>query len=769
MFEILIFLIKLISSYSQICSIQSCNELHYCFIVNFKTFSSLKFNCSSQYTSINRILFKPLNPLILNDDLNMENLLLTKDVNNSVRIEFSNIQGFELSSNPFQALTSISSQFVIYQFINSQFKFYSNLSPVSFTESNLQPSIFKHNIKYILFLTEITYEKQTPNTAFDNCYFTQIVFNYLQDSFISNNYPTFNNVKSDLNSNIQRLSMSVYNFKLDSPILDKSIFRKLQVLFIENYLREIQSDLFKGFDEIRYIGIRINNLKSFLYKGLKWINYINQNISINISRESLDNANSHRVVYIEFTSKLKYNLPDEDFCLFDQLPFKQLVFLIIWNKKLTCTFTWIMQYIEICPLPKSSYALISYARTIKEYKNILSEDYFKVWIRDCKFDERLAKCKLLTRIQNSSELDSYYYEENLFSSKILKQFINYILSIILFPLVCVSGIICNILVILTIYNPNFRKDFNLKLYKSMVLSSIFNMSTCLINLFTLFTKCVQPAGIYCPTIRKQLTTQYAFVLFHFIGSMLKLCSNFFNISICFNRFMMISDLKNIPILLKIYNLDIKYEFVFFVILSLLLNVYKLFQYKINDSRLYYGIMSDFVSKNYIQYPFPNFDFSSMQHFYIYFNLIFYFTDNILCTLLSFIIDVHLIRFLRKSKAKTSDFNKKKSKREALEFRLTTMILINCLMLLVTHCFEFLFSLVTIISVIYKRDLLANTIFACDDVNSFHCVFRQDFATFFYFIYFSFPFFSLWIFNRKFVQSLTSLLRFKNIKAISISK
>ena len=115
MIKILIFLklISQISSNLTSCSVQSCNSLDCCLVIDFKQFDELKFSCNQRYKFINQILIKPKNELIINSDLEFTGLRLRLNEYRFAKIIFINIKGFELNSNPFETSNSLNVQNII--------------------------------------------------------------------------------------------------------------------------------------------------------------------------------------------------------------------------------------------------------------------------------------------------------------------------------------------------------------------------------------------------------------------------------------------------------------------------------------------------------------------------------------------------------------------------------------------------------------------------------------------------------------------------------
>jgi hypothetical protein len=164
-------------------------------------------------------------------------------------------------------------------------------------------------------------------------------------SFYKTNLLTFTNeTHASQNSTIQILQLiHIENINIDSSLLDNRVFRNLNRLDIIGSIDRIQVDLFKAFLQIRSIGLKMIHVREFFHRnGIEWIKCINV---VAFDMVDLDSAESNRsalrlirrnAILIEVKALFSYDenrlsfekrFPDEEFCLYQEFPFRQLIVL----------------------------------------------------------------------------------------------------------------------------------------------------------------------------------------------------------------------------------------------------------------------------------------------------------------------------------------------------------------------------------------------------------------------------------------------------------
>jgi len=89
------------------------------------------------------------------------------------------------------------------------------------------------------------------------------------------------------------------------------------------------------------------------------------------------------------------------------------------------------------------------------------------------------------------------------------------------------------------------------------------------------------SSLFCSKIADFISTQwFKIILIEFIGSSIKICCNLSNLSVALSRFILISNKKH-RILKKFLNLRTSIYALILLLFSLLLSLFKVFEYKIN--------------------------------------------------------------------------------------------------------------------------------------------------------------------------------------------
>lgn len=197
------------------------------------------------------------------------------------------------------------------------------------------------------------------------------MYNYfLQRNMLSFVNETIIDRPKSLNANIH----TVYLIRVENMILDLRFFNPLvfkQLVFIqimERFVR-IEPDVFQNLKRLRKLEMNARHYCNPIRRhGIAWIRSINSDLNVNLSNKT--DVLEHMVKrYFQLQLRVLYNktvrdyFPDEDFCLYGQFPFGQLVVFTLnfeshvikslfigsfdpneWVGKLTCTFEWLIRY-----------------------------------------------------------------------------------------------------------------------------------------------------------------------------------------------------------------------------------------------------------------------------------------------------------------------------------------------------------------------------------------------------------------------------------------
>ena len=90
-----------------------------------------------------------------------------------------------------------------------------------------------------------------------------------RNEFIIKDSNEINSVQ--LNSNINILSLYTYRTELSNNILNKKVFRSLTFIEINGCLNSIQTDVFKSFQLLKILAIRMQYIKNIFVRNNKWL------------------------------------------------------------------------------------------------------------------------------------------------------------------------------------------------------------------------------------------------------------------------------------------------------------------------------------------------------------------------------------------------------------------------------------------------------------------------------------------------------------------
>lgn len=296
----------------------------------------------------------------------------------------------------------------------------------------------------------------------------------------------YKNENEQLNSDITILGIfNALNIDLDSNILNRYVFAKIKYIIFYGQLSSIEIDLFKPFEYFRSVRFD-SSIKRVIHKqGITWISYINSNLSVNLTNATEVNINFEHYKQITiglwnyyYSEKtIKELFPDEDFCLYKNFPFDQLVVLIqlnvtrdgkidsILDTSLTCTYLWLAQYFP------------TYLKFPLQLSNN-SEDTFTAMIRiselanniECNFSKMLNTCgnKRFQTYEHVSKTSM----KDITIGFMFSSYLFFILSMV----VSFIGIVSNLSMIIAIsHKKNKQERKELKHFHYIRLNASFNL------------------------------------------------------------------------------------------------------------------------------------------------------------------------------------------------------------------------------------------------------------------------------------------------------
>ena len=253
------------------------------------------------------------------------------------------------------------------------------------------------------------------------------------------------------------------------------------------------------------------------------------------------------------------------------------------------------------------------------------------------------------------------------------------------------------------------------MYKHILINSAFNTVYSLIMMVKLVNTCIFDNGsVFCSSIYQNNSVQYfkIIVIFYF-GSVFKFCSNFSYLSFTFSRFILVSNLKEKSIFKRFTNIKLRNYLMLLTIISCLLNLYIIFQYKLNLKR---------DPHRYIDFPYEVRDETYCQIFKCnFFNgmkILNKFLNDILIVILIMIVDVMLLRnFNKHLEHKCLQITDPENHNSIQKSRknVNRMIIINGVIYSLAHVPEF-FSTTLLIGFARKISRFFKVRLSCDLVN-----------------------------------------------------
>ena len=334
--------------------------------------------------------------IILNRSFKMDNLILYLSYFYwAVNLNFVKFNGFELNLISDSEIDTDKVMNIL--FIGSKMDFYMDQKLVRTCED-----IKTRNLTSIRSILQIS----SREIYFDNCDLKRplcpLVFmnSYTETLFLIGMIDTFykRNVLSfsdsgerfdDLNSTIRMVQFAqVENIKLGLELLNPFVFANLELIFISGFVDVISLNLFDELKSLKMINFESTYFRKLMHKnGIDWIKRINRdlNVSLNSNQLNSDFSNRSRLILASCSAQFQNNepsnrlFPDEDFCLYKDFPFNQLIILMQYctneildliqnDVEFSCTYLWLNQY-----LPVLESLFQSDSETLRNFKLIINK------------------------------------------------------------------------------------------------------------------------------------------------------------------------------------------------------------------------------------------------------------------------------------------------------------------------------------------------------------------------------------------------------------
>ena len=320
---------------------------------------------------------------ILGKQFNFEKMLnYMSYFNYYVYSNFVNLKGFELDIQQNISTQNFTTYFYSFRFhcIRCKMEFYSNGRHIKncqdivnsypnkdFIRSFFQSQRLESKVYVILFHS--VFKTTLCPLVFKNSDIEGFEITGLSDTYYKRNILTFENrTFDDLKSTIQYLKIiKAEKINIDSNLLNPSVFQGLGTILLYGSFNRIDGSSFNGLKNLFSIWIAKKNFRDIIHKnGIEWIRDLNSHLNVNLSNfEELKENYAYRkdISLGGFYSRTEIRpsklFPDEDFCLYKDFPFKQLVVLIeiannpevfrILNssRHYTCSYLWLAQYFNL--------------------------------------------------------------------------------------------------------------------------------------------------------------------------------------------------------------------------------------------------------------------------------------------------------------------------------------------------------------------------------------------------------------------------------------
>ena len=688
--------------------------------------------------------------MVLNNDLAID--LRDSKFKRLLGFEIYHLKGIDVSSSIFRIskYTTNPLIYVKYSYFNfySQNKLLSSKNCYSNETFNSFNSLFSKRVQFLSF-SDCYYGEKTCILLFKNSLIVYLKFEYSFSSSIGKNYLKFDQNSSfnfSLKSNIETVHFNdFYRINLNTNILDDKVFELTKVIYFYGSIDNIQIDLFQRFHLINSVNFELYNLQEFFNKGFKWTD----NLNAKDTRIEISLTNYHRTI-----NRL-YEYPNEDWCLVQHVVrYKRIKFFADYNMygnntNLSCVLIGLMKNHNLDELSINQW----YINVCKNDLKIFTKFFTNCLNIKCSFDQ-------VTESNFSSTFDYYDLLKTIF-------YIEYISELIVEPIYSILGILANFLVIYILKAKSNKIDFKEKMYSYIYYNSLSNVLIIFLDLLGFMNKCLFNSIGFCPIIRETIVAQIIFISINFFKTFSYFFSNVTILFFSIERYMKLMN-EGSKKLIKFFKFCDKYFFSLSFTLGLILNVCKLFEYKMNT---YYDTLNFPIRVDVI-------DFKDELNCLIFFISLFLgqFLSNFAAQIINLIIDILMFfkyKDAMKKKAKITSTRANLKNDSSKDNKLLRIIIIFALINFLIRLPEMiLFCVIRYyqLKASYKKFLfLFNFEDSYTNVTEYVCYYGQNCekiekaARIFYKISFLSNIFFLYLTNKIFRNKIKSLV-FKNRKS-----
>lgn len=375
-----------------------CSSLNGNFSLNYSSKVNDSHICT--YKTSSKIYFRLNRPHILERSLDLLSISKFSIATfNSTKILISDVYGFDVGP-PKITLYDLNREIEM-EFYFVDFKFYLNQILIDSCNGlnasfetvfqSFRSSIFK------LGFYDVRYPTKICPLLFNKNSILSIDFNSVINTFYKVNVLKFYRLEnSSIKSMIQKLSIyDMEKIDIDSSLLNDRVFENIKSLTIGGEVISIELGLFKSFKSLTSIFFQAHYIRRLFHRGIDWIQDLNCDLSVDLTtaNKSLNLSDKYITLNLVINMKSKnYNpvllvtsselFPNEDFCLYENFPFRQLVILFFTKLNInnSCTYKWLTQYYYYYRL------FLSDSRINSNLSNIWPK-----LIEECNFKQRYFK------------------------------------------------------------------------------------------------------------------------------------------------------------------------------------------------------------------------------------------------------------------------------------------------------------------------------------------------------------------------------------------
>ena len=658
-------------------------------VFDFDNFPSFDLKCLNSKYYVYSLNFIPNKKLVLDKSFEFK-IPDTKQIN-GIKLKFTKIKAFDISSNLFKNLKNITEIYSI-EFHYSEFNIIFNNSISCFTNDDKG---FFQNVSKISFGFSVRYSRFTCPFIFSNSRFDLIQYYGLSDTFLKRNQLGFLSVNKPLYNQVNHIYFNSYKVDLDNHLLSHQLFGESIYLYLYGSYKLIKQGLLKEFKNLVYIELFIENFREFFYNNFK------------ILGEFITKRNDFtRMIQLKVTEN--YHFPDEDFCIFKDFYTSNSTYVFLSTSSIQCTN--ILKMFNRNNLYNERVLNFS-----KSFKIILS-------FRTCNFDSNIEKNEFDLKLLNCQEPKSVKKSKMNFTDILyLTEIIN-LITIFFLPIFSLLTVTTNLFNLKIIFN--LEKNQNCASIKLMLISSIINLVYSIIICIHLVNKCVYVNGIFCSAILREKAVQLFDIIFvEFLLSVLKIWSNVSLIGISWLRLIiLIKDKSWVKPLVK-FQKEKKFKILiaFLLGISVVISMDKLFVVRINEN---FFVMDE---RDYEEFPNKNSFISVLYRdvsksrengvifsgtiSYIFYFLYFvnFILNDLLVYLIMLLIDVIMLYFLKQNIQSKKNLKKsfkidreKRAQLNEVESKISSTVIVNLILIFALKLLDFSVSFY-----IFLKKLLSN--------------------------------------------------------------